>query len=226
MHAVIGYKVFLPNMLSLVSFTPEDLVKVAERYFSAAVSITSESGVGSSTAMKGLIRKMNGFTRAVSGGGLMRMRAENLGISIEDLAAEAAAGNYCHDQWLDAQLALFGVQNHTLMESRLAHLWMPMAFRVKLVCPIDVRAERRASQLSRSVHLVKQEIIQRDVHDNTRYASLYPGCLWGDDSFDVVVNTAERNELEVVNDIINAHKSWCDVKASRGLICSDVFIPA
>lgn len=225
MQTIGRHNVFMPNMLSLMSFTHLEVGSVTPGYFHNAVSITSESGVGSTTTVKGLMEKKNGYTRSVSGGGLMRLRAKSCGLTIEELAAAGATGDYSHDKWLDTQLAQFGVQNNTVMESRLAHLWMPMAFKVKLVCPLDVRAERRASQLSRSVYVVKKEIEERDHHDNTRYASLYPGCLWHDEVFDVVVNTAERTSSEVVADIIESHRRWFATKVERNLVCFELFMP-
>lgn len=225
MQTISQHNVFMPNMLSLQSFTHQDVAGVTPGFFHNAVSITSESGVGSTTTMKGLMEKKNGFTRSVSGGGLMRLRAKSCGLTIEELAAAGATGDYSHDKWLDTQLAQFGVQNNTVMESRLAHLWMPMAFKVKLVCPLDVRAERRASQLSKPVHVVKREIEERDDNDNTRYGSLYPGCLWHYEVFDLVVSTAERTPPEAVGDIIKAHQRWFATKVERGLACFELFMP-
>jgi cytidylate kinase len=142
-------------------------------------------------------------------------------MTIDELASAGASGDYRHDEWLDKQLVLFGSQNHIVMESRLAHLWCPMAFNVRLVCSIETRSARRAEQANIAIETAQELIETRDVNDNSRYASLYPGCLWANNGFDLVIDTGTTSAEQTVSCILEKHTQWVRIKKERSILCED-----
>ncbi len=162
--------------------------------------------------------------RFVSGGALMRVKAQQHGMDIEAFSQYNRSNpEKGIDLWLDQQLAALASQNFHVLESRLAHMLSPAACRIKLICPIEVRASRRAEQLKLPVEKVLRMIQDRDADDNTRYRNLYPGCIWPDHEFDAVVNTEENSPEQVVAEILETHKSW--KRAFEAQLCSDVIAP-
>ena len=215
----------LHPLLRKTSFSRSSIKGEIDIFFSASIAITANTGVGKSTTLRNLRQRFSPIMRFVSGGDLMRLRAEQFGFpNIESFA------NYNklhpedgHDQWLDSQLAFFGSQNFTVIESRLAHLVAPHAFTVKLTCPTDVRAERRLKDRPNSTFAVeKQLIVDRDADDAHRYSKLYPDCMWADDQFDLVIDTSVRSIDEVVEDIVDGHHAWVEDK--QGKLCFEVIV--
>lgn len=172
------------------------------RYLCDLIGITSQSGVGSSTALDNLHRVIGDRSwRFVSGGDLMRREASNRGMSLECLLGQAKFDSSIDGQ-LDKRLGRIGRQNHTVIESRLAHLHCQTGFRVLLICPsYEVRAER-------SDKYAPEDLEKRDKDDHERYARLYPGSMWEDADFDFVLSTQTTPKEEVAARIIEAHRHW------------------
>lgn len=185
-----------------------------EWFFSDVITITSQTGVGSSTTLK-LMRTAlsnDGRKRFISGGAIMRSFAESRGMTIYDFAAyNAKHPDQGYDLKCDTEIRGYGSQNHTVIEGRLPHVFAPHGYHVKLVCPTDVRAGRRKKDKEYG-HLPVGEIItmieQRDSDDDGRYEVLYPGCLWPDKDFDIVLDTSTSNAAQVVNSILKEHDLW------------------
>jgi cytidylate kinase len=187
-------------------------------FFSDVITITSQTGVGSSTALKKLrefyiedLRK-----RFVSGGHIMRDVAASLGMTIDEFAAynkeHPAEG---HDKRCDDEIRAYGSQNHTIIEGRLPHAFVPYGFHVRLVCPASVRAERRARDLGTTFAEELKKIEKRDADDESRYAELYPGSLWPNKDFNLVLDTSAcPPELEA-GVIVQAHEKWQKKVADR-----------
>lgn len=186
--------------------------------FSNQFSITSQTAAGKTTCLKGLREKLEGTApyRWVSGGALMRAKAESLGMTIEEFATfnrEHPEEGY--DRWLDQTIAVLGQHNWVVCESRLSHVFMPSAFKVLLKCEPMERARRRAKDNDGDVDKALQKILGRDRDDNERYERLYPGCLWPDSDFDLVIDTTHRSDpCQSVNEILESHRSWL---AGKGL---------
>ncbi len=178
--------------------------------FSHQISITSLTGAGSSTLRKNLL----GFLpqapwRFVSGGMLMRAKAQELGMTIEQFATyNRDHPEKGYDKWLDTTIEELGTHNWVVAEGRLPHIFMPHAYRVRLECSSEVRARRRRDQEfpDLSVEQVMKKIIARDEDDNTRYEKLYPGCMWSDNDFDLIVDTEKMSPGEVAVAVVENHQ--------------------
>lgn len=181
-------------------------------FFPRQIIITAQTGVGSSTTVKYLLERLGSDWQFRSGGVIMRSLAAMQGMTIEEFAEfnmnhpEAQIDRAC-----DNEMARFGLQDGTLLEGRLPHVFAPQGFHVLLTCPVEVRARRRHRQTGfehLSLEEIRALIVRRDEADNTRYSELYPGCLWLADDFDLVVGTDEALPEEVVELIISGHQEW------------------
>lgn len=183
---------------------------VPKEYLSHVITITSETGVGSSTLLKTLREYYGDSWNYASGGSVMREKAAGLGMSIEEFAEynrEHPEKGY--DLECDKMLAAFGRQNYTVIESRMAHMLVPHAFHVRLVCHVHERARRRARDEPEIPELeIRERIVKRDHDDSTRLEALYPGCLWEDRDFNLVIDTEQHTPPQVLQFIVEARASW------------------
>jgi len=183
-----------------------------KKFLPNSISITSVTGVGSSTTVKRLMPLLPHITRLVSGGGIQRGLAASRGMTIEQWS------EYCRnhleegiDQKVEAMLAAYGKQNHVVIESRLAHIAAPHSFHVLLHCDADIRASRRSEQERRDFEDVRAAIIKRDEDDETRYKALYgDDVVWGHEKFDLVIDTGNEGNSpdRIAAIIVEEHAAW------------------
>lgn len=178
--------------------------------FSNQISITSLTGAGSSSLLQGLKEVLGEKTHLyLSMGDLMRQRATEVGMSIEELAAfnkeHPEAG---HDRWCDGELQKRAERNFLICEGRIPHIWMRYACKVLLVCDLDIRAERRRLQKypDLSVAEVRDLITKRDDDDRLRYDVMYPGWNWCQGQYDVVINTGQCSKENSVRFLLEEHR--------------------
>ena len=197
------------------------------RYLSDVITITSATGVGSSSTLKALQARLGMPWRFVSGGALMRTFAKQRGMTIDEFAAH----NRAHpeegwDRKLDDMLAGFGRQNFTVIESRLAHSFVPHRVHLLLSCDPAIRTHRRMRDTGEDFETTLARILRRDDDDDGRYAKLYPGCLWPVADFDVVLDTAKYAVDDVCLQICEAHSTWKSGRQGllwEGLLYEPVF---
>ena len=185
--------------------------QLPKTYFTHQIAISGATGVGTSTTVKNLKDRLDDPRwKSVSAGAIMRGFARERGIAIEELAkynrVHPEAG---YDRRCDDATRAEGLDDYRILEGRLAHVFAPKAFHVLLKCPGDVRALRRyGDDVYVSVNDGKKLINDRDTADNKRYAKLYPGCLWPESDFDLVLDTSKLSPGDVVQKILTAHKKW------------------
>ncbi|MDE2038290.1 MAG: hypothetical protein KGI69_03670 [Patescibacteria group bacterium] len=162
------------------------------------MTITSASAGGRSTLLEGLRAALGEGFAYVSAGSFMRKIAATLGMSIEQFA-EHASRNPDYDARCDKMMADAALESEQFVgEGRVPHIMAPRAFHVRIVCPVQVRAERRFLQLrmqardrraKRRLKYVEtlKAVLDRDITDAERYEALYPGYDWPDEHFDLVV---------------------------------------
>jgi cytidylate kinase len=180
-------------------------------HLSHSITITSETGVGASTTIKALQQRLGpNLWRFVSAGAIMRGFAADLGLTIEEFAEynrENPTDRY--DEDCDAAMAAYAKQNHTMLEGRLPHVFAPHSYRVLLVCPLPVRADRRhADEPAASLTQVMERIRKRDEDDHARYQKLYPGYFWPHQDFDLVLDTSVLTPAEVADEILSGNRKW------------------
>lgn len=200
-------------------YSKENILEGIIYYFSNLFTITSTTGVGGSTTVDNLSKKIGlPHYRVVSGGGIMRSFAKDYSMSIEAFA------KYCKenpekgfDKKCDETIQAFAEQNFCIIEGRLPHVFAPHAFHVLLVCDnLDVLVERRFQYGKKKAkgrsyparQEVRKNIEERDKDDNARYEALYPGCLWPEEDYDCVVDTSLMDPQEVIGMVIGTHKHW------------------
>lgn len=181
--------------------------------FEHQISITSQTGVGSTSLFKALKVKLEGQPYLwVSGGSLMRERAEQCGFGKDINAFTRHVLEHPeegHDEWLDRRIAELAQNDWMICESRLSHFFMPEAFKVLLECDSTIRAERRQKDESdKTVEQVLRGIEERDENDKARYTTLYPGCIWEKDQYDLVLSTELLFPQEVAELLLREHARW------------------
>ena len=218
------------SQILVSAFSKHASADMTKRY-SNQITITSASGVGSSTLIGRLqARYMKAPYRFVSGGGMFRERAKQFNFAtIEEFAAYNRANpQQGHDAWCDRQLASFAKQNFTIIESRLAHAFAPMAFHVLLVCDLEKRAARRHADSIGTTTFddMSAKLRKRDADDEARYSKLYPGCIWSTQDYDLVIDTGIHSKEETETAVIEGHKEWVRKHAENNLIVYDIYGPS
>ncbi len=172
-----------------------------------SITITSDAGVGGTTTLEILKRKLEGLgTRQfVSAGLIMRAFAKEKGKTIEEFVTHAK--NHPEEKWdekVDQRIAELGRNSCVVAEGRLPHIFVPNALHVLLVCSLEVRAKRRHKDLQGSkLEEVTKLIQERDRVDRARYEALYPGSNWEPNKFDLVIDTGITNPEDVAEQILN-----------------------
>lgn len=191
-------------------------------FFKNLITITSETGVGSSTALTRFREhfKGNPHMRFISGGDIMRNFASSRGMTIEEFA------EYCRlhpeEEWdkkCDEEMARQGLEDNAVIEGRLPHVFIPHAYHVRLRCDVEVRARRRwLDGGGLSLKSVTEAMMARDRDDHKRYQLLYPGYDWPDYHFHLVVDTATIEPDPAIEKILKCHADW--LQRSREFIKS------
>ncbi len=179
--------------------------------FEHQISITSETGAGKSSLFKALKNKLvDSRYRWVSGGGLFRGKANELGMTVEQFAEyNRLHPEKGYDKWVDGTITKMAESDWMICESRLSHFFMPGAFKVLLKCDINTRAERRQKDFpGKSLEEIRQAIEERDKNDNARYAKLYPGCLWEKEKFDLVLSTEVMSSEVLAGQLVSEYELW------------------
>lgn len=188
------------------------------------ITITSLTASGKTSLMEALKIKFKSrkiemsFTSA---GGIMKDIAKDLGFSsIEDFARhnmEYPEDGY--DRWCDDRIRKIGENDHQIIEGRLPHIFVPKGFHILLRCPLEVRAWRRYEMQNPddlSLNEIMLRIIQRDDNDQLRYESLYPGCIWPEYDYDLIIDSSAMTVDEEVRAIIRGWRKW--LARNSGLI--------
>lgn len=180
------------------------------------ITITSLTVAGKSSLMEVLkikFRLRNIKMDFISAGGIMRNLAKDLGFSsIDDFARHNAENPGNGYDWLvDEQVRRIGENDHQIIEGRLPHIFVPKGFHIFLRCPLEVRVWRRyewQNPEGLSFEGVMRQVIERDESDQIRYESLYPGCIWKEYDYDLIIDSSSMTVDEEVRAIIRGWRRW------------------
>lgn len=180
--------------------------------FRNQISITADSGVGSTTTAKHLHTRL-GISpwRWVNAGAIMRIFAKEKNLTIEEFAEYNATHlEKKYDERCDTMIRTFGEHDYVIFEGRLVHHFAPNAFHVRLVCDPKIRAERRSKDIaSITVEEMYTKITERDKMNRERYEKIYGrGVLWKDAYFDLVLDTGVYTPDDIARMIIEGHTHW------------------
>lgn len=147
----------------------------------------------------------------------MRQRAKDLGMEIEEFAKyKNDHPEEGHDAWCDGEIRKLSNQNNLIVEGRLTHIFLPYAFKIKLVCPVQTCAQRRARDCTSEAYLESlDKILGRDVHDELTYDELYPGWNWDNEDYDIWVDTGVLTPNEVLSRVLVRHDQWLKYLAGK-----------
>jgi len=186
--------------------------------FTHHISITADSGVGSTTTAKKL-HQILGYApwRWVNAGAIMRIFATERGMTIEEFAAYMNDHtDEKYDERCDQMIKHFGEHDYVIFEGRLVHYFAPNAFHVRLICDPHIRAERRAQDHGATVQEIYEKITERDRRNTERYLKVYgPDAVWPDEKFDLVLDTGILSPDDIAEKILLGHAEWAKAKALK-----------
>jgi len=171
------------------------------------VTISGTPGSGKSTVAKLLEKKLG--IKYVYSGMLFRKQAEKYNMSLEKF------GKYCEehkeiDNELDKQQIKLLKKGNIILEGRLSG-WLAYknnikAFKVLLDTNIDTRAKRIVKREKGSVEKRKKEIVERERSEAVRYKKYYDIDLTDASIYDVIIDTGDLKQDEIVDFIIESMK--------------------
>jgi len=171
------------------------------------ITISGTPGSGKSTVAK-LLEKNLGVNYVYSGM-IFREQAKKHHMSLEDF------GKFCEknpgvDKELDDQQLRILQKGEVILEGRLAG-WLAYrnnisALKVMLDADIDTRAGRIVKREQGSIKQRKQEILQREKSEASRYKNYYDIDLKDNSIYDIVIDAADKTAEEIADIIVKKIK--------------------
>jgi predicted cytidylate kinase len=167
------------------------------------ITISGNPGSGKSTVAKLLEKKLG--IKYIYSGMIFRELAEKYDMTLEEF------GKYCEenseiDKELDDRQLEILKKGNVILEGRLAG-WLAhrnniSAFKIAIVTDINIRAERIVNREKGSVEVRKEEILERERSENTRYKKYYNIDLKDTSIYDIVIDSGDKSPEEILNLII------------------------
>jgi cytidylate kinase len=151
------------------------------------ITLAGHHGSGRTTNAKGLADSLG--LRYISTGMLFRERAEELGVSLEEMNRQAAEDRE-FDNWLDNRTKEESRKRGIVIDASLS-AWMAEDpdLRIYVTCPFEVRVKRMADREGREYDEVEQETRAREALEQTRYQEYYDVDISDLSVYDVILNT-------------------------------------
>lgn len=152
------------------------------------ITIGGLAGTGTSTTAKILSEILN--IPFVSAGDIFRQMAAEKGMDILEFSS-LAENNTKIDTEIDRrQTKLAKESDNLILEGRLsAHFVDSADLRVWLITPFDVRAKRICERESKTIDIVKKEVIIREKSEALRYNDIHNIDISNLDIYDLIINT-------------------------------------
>lgn len=180
------------------------------------ITIAGRPGSGKSTTSRA-VATMLGYEH-FSSGDLFRAIAREHGLELYELN-RLAEEEKSLDYLVDEKLKKIGeTQDEVAIDSRLAWHWIPQSFKVFLDLDLDIAAQRIISNLDperlENEHIPNDpkeyaEMLKKRLEsESKRYMDLYQADPYNLSNYNLVINTANSNPDQVVDELIGAYKSW------------------
>ncbi|MFA5791743.1 MAG: AAA family ATPase [Candidatus Paceibacterota bacterium] len=153
-----------------------------------------------------------------SSGDFFRQVGLELGLSVTETNIRAETDPKI-DEMTDQKMRDLRDKDKIVIDSRLAHHWIPESFKVYLDLPTEIAKERimnsikedklraQSEQVS-SVEEVFEKMNERFESEQKRYWTLYKIDNTKKNQFDLVIDTNKNNLEQVVNIIVSEYKKW------------------
>lgn len=152
------------------------------------ITIGGLAGTGTSTTAKILSEILD--IPFVSAGDIFRQMAAEKDMDILEFSS-LAENNTKIDTEIDRRQAKLAKESDNLiLEGRLSAYFVDNAdLRVWLITPFDVRAERICERESKTIDVVKEEVIIREKSEALRYDEIHSIDISNLDIYDLIINT-------------------------------------
>lgn len=175
------------------------------------LSISGLPGSGKSTVAKILVERLS-LDRFYMGQ-ILRDKAKDMGITLEELLILAKNDGGKIDNELDEIVKSYGLKNDNfIIESRTAWHFIPNSKKIFIDVDIDESAKRiykdrisnsdRNEEPANSVEEVKQQIIERIENEKNRYMKYYGINPYDTSNFDIVIDSTNLSPDEVAQEIM------------------------
>jgi cytidylate kinase len=160
------------------------------------IAISGLHGAGKTTAAKALSEKFG--LRYVSAGTVFRQMAKEQGMSLDEFSRHVEEHPEI-DQEIDRRSADEAKSDNVLIDARLAG-WMAEGadLKILLAASLEARIRRIAKRENRSLEEVRKETLAREQSEAKRYKKLYGIDVDDYSVFDLVLNTENLSEEEMV----------------------------
>jgi cytidylate kinase len=180
------------------------------------ITLAGAPGSGKSSTAN-LVAKKLGFKR-FSSGDFMRKIALELNMTLNELSEKAETDSSI-DTKIDAEVKKAGLENKSVIDSRLAFHWIPESFKVYLDISPEVAKNRIASDLkinklrkdsenSSNPEEIQEKIKSRVESEKKRYKELYNIDHTDKNNYDLVIDTNKNNLGEVADIVVSEYKNW------------------
>ncbi len=151
------------------------------------ITLAGYHGSGRTTNAKRLAESLG--LRYISTGMLFRERAEELGVSLEEMN-RIASNDKGFDNWLDNRTKEESRKRGIVIDATLS-AWMAENpdLRIFVTCPFKVRVRRIADREGREYDEVEQETRTREELEQRRYHDYYDVDISDLTIYDVILNT-------------------------------------
>lgn len=165
------------------------------------ITVSGLFGSGKTTVSKMLAKKL-GLDYFCTGSILRDMAAEK-GMSLIEFEKELAEKDMKYDKGLDEKQKERAAQGSVVIDSRLGG-WLVKGtdLKVWLEAPPGVRAERSAGREEITAEEAMKRIKKRDASDIRRYKKYYGIDLNDKSVYDLIIDTSELPQEEIVDRII------------------------
>lgn len=180
------------------------------------ITITGDLGSGKS-AVSAILEEKLGFER-YSTGKVQRELALRYGMSTLELNEYAETHPEIDDEIDSVFKELNQAPQGLIVDSRMAWHFMPDSFKVFLMVPVEVAAQRIMSDSSRkreqyqSLDHAVRDLKARKESENRRFLDKYNADCTAPGNFDIAVNTAKLRPEQVAAMILAAFEIWQDVR--------------
>ena len=169
------------------------------------ITITGDPGSGKTTFARNVSAR-TGYELETTGN-VFRAIAKERGISVADVNAQAEIEKEIDAKVDDYLIGLNNDRRNLVLDSRMAWHFLNQSLKIRLTVDLDVAAERifgddergdDAAENFADMDMAIKEVERRRASEIKRYKTLYGVNIGDDSNFDLVINTSQMTQEEVM----------------------------